>query len=93
MEDSLRWTGKTSKQMLESPEGAFFIWCNSHLDYPKRLAEKLGRTDLNIVSPRWIDDMKWMGLNISGVVVDHYYCPTFRQLEMIDAIKLRIKKQ
>lgn len=46
----LRQTGVTTRQMMEAPKGAIYVWINSHLDYPRRLADHIGRRDLVIVS-------------------------------------------
>ena len=55
----LRGTGFTSRQMENAPDGAVFVWCNGHLDYPKRLAEHLGRKDLRIESiPSLVGEVK-----------------------------------
>lgn len=66
----MRGEGTTTKQMLEAPHGAVFIWCNHHLDHPKFLAKKHNRTDLEIVSPGWLD-YGWIGRELTGIVVDH----------------------
>jgi hypothetical protein len=74
---SLGWTppeksGKTTSQMKQAPYYAIYIWRNDHLYYPLQLATKLGRDDLYIKSPRWLE----RGSNIrsfipSDVIVDH----------------------
>jgi hypothetical protein len=56
--------------MQAAPLDAVFIWCNSRLDYPQALARKLGRTDLKIVSPSWLE-LGWRGRELSGIVRDH----------------------
>lgn len=66
-----RKAGATTRQMEVAPQGAVFVWCNRHLDYPVALAQKLGRGDLEIVGPTWLDGHAWYGLRISGIVVDH----------------------
>ena len=48
-----RGTGKTTEQIKNAPKNAVFVWCNSHLDYPKDLAIFLERPDLKIVSPNY----------------------------------------
>lgn len=47
---SERGTGRTSRQMIEAPEGAFFVWCNGRTEYALSLAARLGRHDLKILS-------------------------------------------
>ena len=64
-----RGTGRTSRQILEAPKGATFVWCSENLDYPKELSKILGRDDLRIVGPSWLDNIKFMGK--CSVTVDH----------------------
>jgi hypothetical protein len=66
-----RGDGQTTRQMQASPQDAVFVWCNDILDYPRRLARKVGRTDLQIVGPNWLDDEKWRGLELTGLIIDH----------------------
>lgn len=77
----MRGEGTTTKQMLEAPQGAVFVWVNHHFDHPKYLAKKHGREDLRIVSPSWFDDYRWAGLELTGIVVDHAAALTERQRE------------
>ena len=56
--------------MKEAPQGAVFIWLNNQTDYPRRLAKHLGREDLLVVGPHWLD-YGWAGRKFSGIVVDH----------------------
>lgn len=66
-----RGTGKTTEQMLNAPKGALFVWCNDNLTYPIGLAIKLNRGDLEIVSPAWMNDYRYIGRSFTGVVADH----------------------
>jgi len=54
--------------MQEAPTGALYVWVNDQLGYPRRLAEKLNRTDLVIVSPGQI---RFETLVAQSIVVDH----------------------
>ena len=65
-----RASGRTTKQMEEAPHGAHFLWCNEFIEYPRSLAKKIGRDDLRIVSPSWLET-GWRGIELSGLVVDH----------------------
>lgn len=65
-----RQTGATTEQMRSAAAGAYYVWCNSALDYPKDLARKLKREDLRIVSPWWLET-GYQGLELKGLVVDH----------------------
>jgi hypothetical protein len=65
-----RQTGRTTRQMQHAPIDAVFVWCNSDLYYPKKLAQALGRNDLQIKPRSFIRSKAWMGL-CRAVVVDH----------------------
>lgn len=68
----VRQTGFTSRQMQSAPKGAAFVWCNSHLYYPQKLAQHLGRTDLEVRPLQWLLNMPNLaGSVLNGVVVDH----------------------
>lgn len=66
----MRQTGRTTQQMKEAPKGAVFVWNNNHLHYAHGLAHKLGREDLRIVSPSWLHQGHYRGLDVD-VVLDH----------------------
>ena len=68
-----RRTGATTLAMRNAPKGAVYIWPNSHLDYPKTLAAHLGRTDLRIERPDFLD-YRLRGLT-APLVIDHAYNP------------------
>jgi hypothetical protein len=64
-------SGRTTRQMQAAPKNAIYIWYNSQLDYPKRVAATVGRADLQIVRPGWLSAQRWRGHKLTGVVVDH----------------------
>lgn len=66
-----RGSRRTTAAMLSAPMGCVFIWCNDRLEYPKRLAKSLGRSDLKIVSPFWLEN-GWKGERFTGIVADHH---------------------
>jgi hypothetical protein len=66
-----RQMGRTTKQMLDAPKGAVFVWCNSALTYPKILAHGLKRDDLTVLPLSWLEPRNVMGRQFAGVVVDH----------------------
>lgn len=66
-----RQSGRTTREMQAAPKGAVFVWVSHHIDYPRDLAHKLGRYDLKIVGPEWLTDRRWMGLELSGIQLDH----------------------
>lgn len=64
-----RQTGTTTRQMLQAPVGAIYVWCNGGLGYPKSLARHLERQDLRIVPSSWL--MPSCLATRGVVVVDH----------------------
>lgn len=75
--DPLRGTGRTTRQMQNAPKRAVFI-VNSHAIIPfyRRMAARLGRPDLEIVSPSWLTCGFYSGRNLTGVVLDHHAAET-----------------
>lgn len=87
-----RQSGRTSKQMIEAPKDAVFIWCNTHLEYPKELAKKLKRTDLRIEDPSFLHD-RWRGLKMTGIVADHALDLTGEQYVSLLEARIRIRNE
>jgi len=85
-----RGTGTTTQQMEKAPNGAVFVWCNERTDYAVRLARKIGREDLQIKSPTWLED-RWRGLELHGVVVDHAARLTDRQRDGFQGALTRVR--
>jgi hypothetical protein len=56
--------------MTHASQGSVFVWVVGDLWYPKGLAERCGRKDLEIVGPGWLEN-GWRGRELSGLVVDH----------------------
>lgn len=69
--DADRGTGRTTRRMQAAPQRAVFVWRNSLLDYPRHLACKIARDDLEIVGPHWLGGRYYMGRDLTGVVLDH----------------------
>jgi hypothetical protein len=88
-----RGSGKTTRAMQAAPKGAVFVWVNHHLDYPKALARHLGREDLKIVSPEWIEDHRWAGLDMTGLIRDPDTRFTDAQWDRWHAAKIRVRSQ
>lgn len=66
---AVRGRGHTTHQIDTAPEGAYFVWCQSHLVYARDLARFRGREDLQIRSPGWLDRLAF---HYEGpIVVDH----------------------
>jgi len=73
--------------MQVAPEKAVFVWVNHQLSYPKSLAEKLNRDDLEIVSPDWLSDHRWAGRAFSGIVLDHAAALTDKQWKAFHEVR------
>jgi hypothetical protein len=54
------------------------------------LAQKLGRADLRIESPTWLEE-SWLGLELTGVVVDHAARLTDRQRDGYQGALARVR--
>ena len=89
----MRKPGRTTNQMLSAPKGALYIWCNSNLEYPHRLALALGRSDLRIVRPSYTEDDRFLGRTFPAVVVDHNTTFTDRQWDGFDDLLTRVKPE
>lgn len=83
-----RGIGITSAQMRAAPANARYIWCNEKLDYPRRLARFIGRTDLLILGPSALEcpDARLRQLFI---VVDHAARLTEKQKTLLHEIRGR----
>jgi len=89
----MRGTGRTTKQIRDSPKSAIYVWCNRDLHYPREIAKKIGREDLEIVSPSIFDHgaEKLRGREITGMVIDHATYLNPSQIEGYDYARLRIR--
>jgi hypothetical protein len=87
-----RQTGITTKQMQNAPKGAVYVWCNSVLGYPRDLAKKIERTDLEIVSPHWLTDQRWRGRSLTGLELDHTCRLDEREYQSFEDALTRIKR-
>ena len=93
MNESERGTGRTTQQMKEAPLGAVYIWVNHNtLWYSKDLARSIGRPDLEIVGPMWLDGMRFLGRHLSGIIVYHATNLTSKQWDILQLARTRIKK-
>lgn len=90
--DENRGTGRTLKQMLAAPQGALFVWCNSHLEYPRNLARDNGREDLKIISIERLRNDSLLGIELRGLVIDHA-CKIDTETRMhIQHLQLRVNR-
>lgn len=68
---SERGSGVTKSQLESLPLHGVFVWCNDRLEYPRALAQSIGRLDIHIVSPGWLEDDRWRGMKMTGLHIDH----------------------
>ena len=55
--------------MQGAPQGAVYVWCNAYPSYAKALARALGRADLRIETPGWLE-YRYEGVRVP-IVLDH----------------------
>ena len=89
---NLRGTGITTRQMKNAPQNAVFVWVNSRLDYPKSLAREIGRNDLEIVSPQWLEGHGYFGRTLNGLIIDHATELEPRQIDGYYEVIMRIER-
>lgn len=85
-----RQTGTTTEQIKNAPKDAIYVWCNSQLQYASQLARDLGRRDITVVSPGWLDFNQHHGLR-RPVIIDHAAILTERQRATFNAIKVYLE--
>lgn len=93
MIEQLRGSGQTTRAMREAPKNAVYVWCNSVLLYPRRLAAAIGRSDLQIEMPSFLSERAF-GRNYSGIVMDHatWKMATSEQIAIYMKLEQYIKK-
>jgi hypothetical protein len=79
-------------QLKQAPQGAVFIWVNADVSYPKQLARQLGRDDLQIVGPGWLDSYRWQGQTFPWIEVDHAAKLTGYQHELLQYALSRVSR-
>lgn len=68
---TVRGSGRTSRRILGAPKGAIYIWCNSGVWYPTKLAVHLKREDLKIISFGKATSPGYFDGRDDPVVIDH----------------------
>jgi hypothetical protein len=86
-----RGTGTTTKQMRNAPFGAIYIWVNGDTSYAKELAQKIGRDDLEIVRPTWLEYRRWQGRLLTAIVCDHALYLDYDTRELLHEASMRIR--
>ena len=70
--DDTRQIGRTTHQIINAPQGAIFVWpFLTSLNYPKEIARKQGRDDLEIIAECQFRESKVMGRRDVDCVIDH----------------------
>lgn len=67
-----RGTGRSTRQLESLPQDAVYI-CPNHstIRYYRGLCGRLGRNDIELVSPQWLTSDKWRGRVFSDIQLDH----------------------
>jgi hypothetical protein len=65
-----RGTGRTTKQLLDAPPNAIYIWPTYQTGYVKQLAAHLGRTDLEFHGPSFLR-RDYLARPGQAIVLDH----------------------
>lgn len=82
-----RGVGNTTRQLRSAPQKAVFVWVNHSLHYPRDLARKLQREDIEIVSPDWLTDKRWAGREFSAIILDHAAHLTSEQWDLLHIVR------
>jgi len=79
--------GKTTRQLEAASSNAIFIWCNENTLYLTLLARSLGRTDIQVKGPGWLENSR--GHNSAEIIVDHSTRLTDRQWNLVQQLQKR----
>lgn len=67
-----RQTGRTTEQIKNAPKGSYYVTRDfKHTNYITELCISLSRTDIKIVSNRWLDAMFRGTEHTATVIIDH----------------------
>lgn len=77
---------------MEAPRHAVYVWVNFLLNYPRSLAHRVGRDDLEIIAPEHMLRSGFMGRELTGIVLDHATVLDSRQLDAYRCILSRIRR-
>lgn len=89
-----RGSGRTTRQLLAAPQGAYFVCPNRNeaLYYTARLADHLGRRDIVLCDPDWISSPnRWYGKTFSAVILDHAVQLNSRQDHWLPELYARVR--
>ena len=73
MHDDQHQTGRTTRQLLDSPHGAVFV-APSYIAirYCRDIAKSIGRDDIQIKDLTWLKNRSWRGRRYSAIILDHH---------------------
>ena len=63
--------GETTRQLLALPKNGVFVTRYRTHDYIKKLAQHLGRDDIEIVKTDWLTSKQFVGRRFTGIDMDH----------------------
>ena len=67
-----RRSGRTTLAIWNAPLGAIYICCNAcSRDHARRIAQEIGRDDIQFESIGWIENDKWRGVKAEKIIIDH----------------------
>lgn len=92
IKQQFRNDGTTTKQIKAATKSAVYVWSNTDLKYPIELAKSLNRSDLKIVSPYWLKDRRYLGLELTDIILDHYFIPDIQTYNYFKEALTRIRK-
>ena len=72
MHEANRQTGQTTSQINAAPHGAVFIWVTGDVNYPRAIAQRLGRADLEFATPSFLECGRAFG-STKKDCVDHAF--------------------
>lgn len=79
-----RGKGFTTRQMINAPEGAVYVWPTYSLTYPRMLARQLKRQDLLIYSPSILGEGGlWLRGYRRALILDHACEPDHDEYQVI----------
>ncbi len=86
-----RGTGTTTQQLKAAPADAVYICNAGELHYTIRLAQSIDRGDLQIKTPSWLGLGRYVGLEFTGIVIDHNANLTDEEIRAFENALSRIR--
>lgn len=86
----MRNTGRTTEQLKTAPLNAVYVWCNSKLEYPRRLAKTLHRDDIELVGPSYILSTAWRGRGDLRIGLDHALRLDDSEMECVNEMRAHV---